>query len=411
MNFIDSIADLVIGRSDLRSIAEQQIHEMQKSILLLGAKALIDFEVQGLCGRIRERNPRRECVRYGSQTAGHITLLDQKVPFRKPRVRTKEGNREVELPMYNKFQTGMSEDAFRKMLFGVSTRNYELVIHAIQDGYGIAHSSVSRHFVKETSAAIESLCERPIDRYYPVLYIDGFAVGGEMMLVSLGIDMAGHKIVLSMRQGTTESAEVVKSMFDELENRGLSKDKPILFVIDGSKAIHKAIKDRFPLNFIQRCQVHKERNVLGHIEKHKRYDEFHARLSEAYAQTDFNVAKDRILEIAKDLENVNGDAASSMREGLDDTLTVMRLNAAPLLARSLRSTNPIESLNSMLETFSVRVKYWRGGSMRKRWLAAAAIESEKRMRRVRGYLALPQLIERMCKLASVDMQKVVGEAA
>jgi transposase-like protein len=316
MPFLDSIAGLVIGRDDLMRIAEQQIHELQNSILLLGAKALIDFEVQGLCGRMRERSDRRECVRYGSQTAGHIALLDQKVPFRKPRVRTKDGKREVELLMYNKFQTGITEDAFRKMLFGISTRNYELVIRAVQDGYGITRSSVSRHFVKETTAAIETLCERPIDRYYPVLYIDGFPIGKEMMIVVLGIDLEGRKLVLSMRQGRTENAEVVKALFDELENRGICKEKPVLFVIDGSKAFQKAIEERFPMHFLQRCRVHKERNVLGHIENHPRYNEFRMRLRDAYALADYSAAKSGIHAIMKDIEELNPDAARSLREGL-----------------------------------------------------------------------------------------------
>jgi transposase-like protein len=401
--------DLVLKREDLLTVIQQQIHDFQHSLALLGMKALLDFEIETLCGKVRERSPGRKYVRFGRQTSGHLVVGDQKVSFRKPRIRTKDGKNEVELTMYNRFKNGMREDVFKKMLYGVSTRNYELAINALEDGYGIERSSVSRRFVAETTTVLKQLSERPIDRYYPVVYIDGFPIGGEMMIVALGIGVTAQKQLISMRQGKTENAEVVKSMFDELENRGFLAELPRLFVIDGSKALYKAIIDRFPRAFIQRCQVHKARNILGHLEKHACASEVQKRLHEAYNAADYETARQLLHALMKDVDAINPDAGASIREGLDETLTVFKLTNLPLLAKTLRTTNPIESLNSMLDTFSARVKYWRGGTMRKRWLAAAAIESEKRMRRVRGYRGLSYLIDRMCELTGFDMKTLDKE--
>jgi len=406
------VSNLVLEKEALQSMMQQNVNDLQKSMILVSMRTLIEAEIAGLCGDARKRSEQRAYVRFGKQSAGHLSILDQKIPYPKPRVRTKDKKSEAVLETYNKFQGGMSEDAFKKMLFGISTRNYELAIHAMQDGYGISKSSVSRRYVKESAAALEALCTRKIDRYFPIVYLDGLSVGGEMMLIALGVDIEGHKAVLGMHQGTTEHSAVVKGLFDDLEKRGFSRENPTLFVIDGSQAIAKAIKERFAYHLIQRCQEHKKRNILAYFKNHPMHNDIKMRLHTAYAETDFEKGKELLLSLSKYVGTINSDAAASVREGLEETLTIRKLGVAPLLARTLRTTNPIESLNSMLETFSARVKRWQGGSMRKRWLAVAAIESERRMNRVHGNISIVEMVEKMCRELNYDMSKVLhGRAA
>jgi len=241
---------------------------------------------------------------------------------------------------------------------------------------------------------LQEFNERPIDRYFPIIYVDGYEIGGDMMLVSLGIDEKGRKMVLSLRQGGTENEEVVKSMFDDIDNRGVHKDQPILFVIDGSKAIRSAIKKRFEKYFIQRCREHKKRNIIDHAPE-KMKDEVERRINEAYAERDYERALAQLNSFARWADRINPDMGNSIREGLEETLTIIRLEVPPFLYKTVYSTNPIESLNSSFANFTRRVKNWRVGDMKKRWLAASIVDAEKRMYRVRGAMSIPALIKNM----------------
>jgi transposase-like protein len=214
------------------------------------------------------------------------------------------------------------------------------------------------------------------------------------MVVALGIDENGVKMALSIRQGGTENENVIKSLFDDMENRGLQKERPILFVIDGSKAIHAAIIKRFENYFIQRCREHKKRNIIAHAPVAMR-KEVEARIDEVYAESDYDKARSKMESLARWAGNINPDMAGSVREGLDETLTIIKLEVSPLLYKTLYSTNPIESLNSTFERFTHRVKKWRGGDMKKRWLAAAILKAEERMHRVRGALGIVALVKKM----------------
>ncbi len=259
--------DLIVSREDLQDLYEREMNEFVSGITLLAIKAIIDAEIESKCGKAHARSPEYRYYRHGKQRTGYVIVNGQKQRLEKPRVVTK-GKRKIEEPLetYRTFQrnTIMEKSVLAKMLHGVSTRNYRAAAEAIQEAYGIEKSRVSRHYVHANAKILKKFNERPIDRYVPIVFIDGYEIGGDIMTVALGFDEKCGKMVLSMRQGWTENEGVIRSLFDDMECRGLQKDRPILFVIDGSKAIHAAITKRLGNYFIQRCREHKKRNILDH---------------------------------------------------------------------------------------------------------------------------------------------------
>jgi transposase-like protein len=233
---------------------------------------------------------------------------------------------------------------------------------------------------------------RPLDTLeLRVIMIDGLAFGDPLILIALGVTAGGEKLVLGVREGTTESAGVVKALLSDLIARGLSTEKPILFVIDGAKGLRSAIVGLFgPLALGQRCQVHKLRNVLDHLPEALRPGTARA-IREAYEGADADIAQRRLEQVARMLERDHPGAAASLREGLADTLTLSRLTVGGALYRSLRSTNPIETLNGAVAHFARNVRRWRGGAMIVRWVATAVREAEKQFRRLKGYKQMPHL--------------------
>lgn len=228
----------------MKKLYEQGVNEFVSGVALLAIKAIIDAEIESKCGKPYDRSSDYTCYRHGKQKTGYVIINGQKNQLEKPRIVTRgKHKKEVPLETYKNFQRDeiMENSVMAKMLHGVSTRNYRAVAEAVQDAYGIEKSSVSRHFVRASAQALKEFDERPIVRYYPIIFIDGYEIGGDMMVIALGIDENGVKRALSMRQGGTENVGMINSMFDEMETRGLRKDRPILFVIDGSKAIHAAI--------------------------------------------------------------------------------------------------------------------------------------------------------------------------
>ncbi len=391
---------LIASRKDLNKLFEQGVNEFVNGVSLLAIKAVIDAEIESKCGKPHERSSKFACYRHGKQKTGYVIINGQKNQIEKPRIVTRgKQKKEVPLETYHNFQrnSNMETSVLAKMLHGVSTRDYRAVAEAVQDAYGVEKSSVSRHFVRASAKVLKEFDERLIDRYFPIIFIDGYEIGGDTMVVALGIDENGIKMALSIRQGGTENEGVIKSMFDDMERRGIQKDRPILFVIDGSKAIYAAITKRFENRFIQRCREHKKRNILDHAPVAMK-DEVERRINEAYTERDYDKACSMMMSLASWADRINPDMGGSVREGMEDTLTVIRLNVSPFLYKTVYSTNPIESLNSSLERFSHRVKKWHGGDMKKRWLAAAIIKAEERMHRVRGALGIVSLVKSMEKL-------------
>jgi len=406
-----SLYGLIAPREDLKELYQQGVNEFVSSVALMAIKAVIDAEIESKCGRLYERSSSFSCYRHGKQKTGYVVINGQKIQLKKPRIIKRDKKKEITLETYQNFQRNgiIEESVMAKMLHGVSTRNYRAVAEAVQDAYGVEKSSVSRHFVKASARALKEFDERSIDRYYPIIFIDGYEIGGDIMVIALGIDENGVKKALSMRQGGTENAGVINSMFEEMENRGLQKDRPILFVVDGSKAIHSAITKRFDNCFIQRCREHKKRNIIDHAPVSMK-EEVEKRIQEVYTEMDYNKARCKMLSLASWADKINPDMGRSVREGIDETLTIIKLEVSPYLYKTLYSTNPIESLNSSLKRFSHRVKKWGKGDMKKRWLAAAILQSEERMHRVKGFIGIKPLIKNMEKLLS-DEKKIVAREA
>ena len=386
---------LPLDREELLSLMQDSLESLATELGLLVAFSLMEDEVTRLCGRRYQRQPDRVHTRYGHQQ-GVATLAGQKVAIKRPRVRQTDGGGEVPLEMYSRLQSpeAMPKAVFRRMVRGVSTREYEQVVDMARDGFGVAKSSVSREFVRASAAQVKVLAERRFDgQRFPVVMIDGVEYAGETMVVAMGITEDGTKQILGLRQGATENAAVCMELLEDLQQRGLDTAQPTLLVLDGSKALHAAARRLWGQNaVIQRCQVHKKRNVKAHVpEKH--LPELDQRLGAAYQESDYETAKKSLEDSANWLMRINPDAAASLREGLEETLTVARLGVSGALRRTLATTNPIESALSVTRRVTARVTRWRDGDMRKRWCAAGLLRAESKFRRIKGRRAMPTLLK------------------
>jgi putative transposase len=386
---------LPLDRAELLALMQDSLESLAVELGLVVALGLVEDEVTRLCGARYQHQPDRTHTRYGRQ-GGVVTLAGQKLPIDRPRVRRADGGGEVTLETYSRLQSpdAMPQAVLRRMVRGVSTRDYEEVIDNACDGFGVARSSVSREFVRASAADVKALAERRFEESsFPVVMIDGVEYAGEMMVVAIGITDDGTKRILGLRQGATENAEVCTALLEDLGERGLDTSRPTLLVLDGSKALHAAAKRVWGKNaVIQRCQVHKKRNIKAHVpEKH--WPELGRRLSEAYHETDYDKAKRSLEGTAAWLARINPDAASSLREGLEETLTVVKLGVPDALRRSLATTNPIESALSVTRRVTARVTRWRDGDMRRRWCVAGLLRAESKFRRLKGHCEMPTLLK------------------
>jgi len=386
---------LPLDRDELLGLMQDSLEALAIELGLLVAAGLLEDEVTRLCGRRYERRPDRTHTRYGHQR-GTATLAGQKLTITRPRVRRTDGAGEVPLGTYARLQSpdAMPRAVFRRMVCGVSTRAYEQVVDLARDGFGVAKSSVSRDFVRASATEVKALAERRFDNEpFPVIMIDGVEYAGETMIVALGITADVTKRILGLRQGATENAAVCVALLEDLQARGLDTSRPVLLVLDGAKALHAATTRVWgPNAVIQRCQIHKKRNIKAHVPD-KRHAELERRLSEAYHETGYETAKASLEATARWLERIDPDAASSLREGLEETLTVVRLGLAGALRRTLATTNPIESALSVTRRVTARVTRWRDGDMRRRWCVAGLLRAESKFRRIKGHRALPLLIK------------------
>jgi len=377
--------------------AKQALREVMLSAGTDVLMALLEQDRETLCGPRHEQSGERENHRYGYDS-GPLVLGGRKVRVRKPRVRSIDGEEEIELPSWRHFaeEDPLTDRAIEQMLVGVSTRKYERSLEPLPKGLesqGTSRSSVSRRFVARTSTQVEAFLARPLrEEDYPVVMIDGTGFGDHLMLVAMGIDSKGTKHVLGVREGTTEGDGVCRGLLQDLIERGLETERARLFVIDGGKGIRKAIREVFGgWALVQRCQEHKRRNVLDHLPKSKRGRVSKA-MRDAWKSESEATARRLLRQLARDLEPAHPGAAASLREGLDETLTVLSLGVKGSLARTLVSTNPIENLQGLLKQVVRNVKRWRGGSMALRWAVTGLMEAEKRFRRVKGHREMPQLL-------------------
>jgi len=376
----------VIGR------LPELIKEMAQETGILLMLAAMNSECLRIAGPKHSKNPLRMANWWGSDLRP-VYYDKQEVIIDRPRLRGKD-KKEIPLATYEAFRDpqGMRESVLKNMILGISSRDYEEAVSGFLKGYGIKKSSVSRHFVKATAEQMRGFLERDLSGLDLIaIFIDGIEFKGHLLIVAMGLDRDGRKHILGLCQGASENAEVCKSLLEDMARRGLNTGKDYLFVLDGAKALRSATARMFGERaLVQRCQQHKRRNVLKHLpEKH--HNAIDARISAAYKMTDYNEARKSLDLTVRYLENLNPDAASSLKEGLEETLTVHKLGVTGLLKKTLATTNPLESCFSGVRTTTGRVKRWRGGDMAQRWAVAALLRAEKKFRRVKGYKELPKL--------------------
>jgi len=386
----------------LVEMTRQSLSSFAVEVGLKVAQCLLEDEVTRRCGQRHERLPDRQETRFGHQP-GFITIANQKVSITKPRVRYTDDRGEAELERYALLQSAdaLPQAALDHLVNGVSTRRYEQVVQLARQGFGVKKSSVSRGFVRASAEEVERLAQRRLaDERFAVIFLDAQPYAGEMMVVALGITTAGEKRLLGLRQGATENATVVTSLLEELRERGVRTDLPTLFVLDGAKALVAAVVrvwGKFAV--VQRCQVHKRRNVEAHLPD-KHHDELRERLNTAYHETNATQAHTLLVATVKWLRQISPAAAASLEEGLEETVTVVRLGVPELLRKTLATTNPIESAFSVAESVTRRVKRWRDGNMRERWCVAGLMDAESRFNRIQGYRHLPQLLAALDQLVA-----------
>jgi putative transposase len=359
--------------------------------------SLLDADVERLAGPKGRHNPDRAAVRHGSQT-GKVTLGGRRVRVDRPRVRSADGAAELPLPTWQAFAATelLEELALERMLAKLSTRRYQAGLEPVgsrveQAATGTSKSAISRRFVAATEGALAELLAADLSGLELVaLMVDGVRVAEHCCVVALGITIDGTKVPLGLAEGATENATVVRDLLAGLRDRGLEVTRPILVVIDGARALRRAVTDVFDHPVIQRCQLHKLRNVTDRLPA-ALASTVAKRMRRAYHHADALVAEADLEALARELDRSHPGAAASLREGLAETLTVTRLGVPPTLARTLRSTNSIESMIAICRDHAANVKRWQDGQMVLRWVAAGMGEATKQFRRVNGYLHLPAL--------------------
>ncbi len=356
---------------------------------------MLEEDRTAICGPRYAHREDRTASRAGT-VPSEVVLGGRKVRVQRPRVRA--GGREVSLPTFQVMAAAdpLNRRVVEQLLVGVSTRRYARSLESLPAAVvsrGTSKSAVSRRFVAKTTAQLAAWQSAPLDALDLVgLLIDGVHIGEHCLIVALGIAADGQKHALGVWDGSTENATVCQGLLANLQSRGLRTDRSLLVILDGSKALRKAVRATFgDAALVQRCQVHKMRNVLEYLGDQQR-SWAQAILRRAYQSADPKTAERLLLDLARRLETEHPSAAESVREGLEETLTVLTLNLSARLRRSLATTNAAESLISRTRHVKRNVKRWRGGQMMLRWVAAGVLEAVNGFRRLKGYADMPALV-------------------
>ena len=400
------------------------LHEAESGLLALSIhtglrvlQELMDAEVDQLAGIKGRHNPDRQAVRHGTEQ-GFVYRGDRKIPLTHPRVRTQDSAEELPLATYHAFQdpTQATQTVLERMLFGLASRQQvhaDAAFESAVETAGPSKSTVSRRFIQATQQALDQFLRRRIDdQTWVVLMIDGIRVGGHLVVVALGIDATGHKRILGMSEGATENTTVVKHLLTDLVDRGLAFPGGGLAVIDGAKALAKGLHEVFGSALrIQRCQIHKQRNVLDEVAESAKHN-VQLALRKAYQEPEAPKALAALEKLAQELAHDYPSAAASLREGLAETLTVHQLGLSGTLRQSLANTNVLESVNSQYRALAKNVKHWSNGVQVLRWLAAASFFIEDRLTRIPGYRDLPQLQQALHPTVPPEQARVhAGESS
>jgi putative transposase len=395
---LDRLPETVtIAIADLAGELEEGLLAFAVGTGLKVLNVILEQEVTAIAGPKGRHDPERAAVRHGYDS-GLVTLGGRQVAITRPRVRGADRAAEVTLPTYQAVSSTelLGRQAMAKMLAKLSTRRYATGLEPVGEAIearsrATTKSAVSRRFVAATEAALAELMSADLSGLdLVVIMIDGVHFADHCCVIALGIDVDGNKVPLALAEGDTENATLVGELLVGLRERGLDATKPTLFVIDGSKALPPAINAVFDHPVIARCQEHKVRNVRRHLSD-KVGSIVEKRMRAAYRNPDPLVGQAQMEALAAELERSHPGAAASLREGLVETFTVARLGVPPTLARTVRSTNPIESMIEICRDHARNVKRWSDGTMVLRWCAAGMVEARRQFRRVNGHLHLRKL--------------------
>jgi transposase-like protein len=359
------------------------------------AEEILREETTMLTGEKYERDkPCGGRYRRWGTNPGSVRIDRERVPIRVPRVRDVEASEERPLESYGRLKEGIEIDdrLEQSILLGLSTRDYAGVAGSLLEGFGLSASSVSRAFQERSASALEAFEQRRLDEETFIgLWIDGKYLSAQQMVICLGLTEDGRKMPLGFVETTTENAEAIKGLFQNLIRQGLTFDEGILCIVDGAKGLSSAVREVFGEKaLIQRCQWHKRENVVAYLSE-KDKPKVRGRLQRAYELPDYKEARKALVDVHRDLLKLNRSAANSLMEGFEETLTLHRLGVFEELGKSLKTTNAIESLNSQLGKYLRRVKRWMHSDQRQRWVAMGILEAEKRMRRINSSDKLPML--------------------
>jgi putative transposase len=392
---------MILPLADIVGMLQQGVGNLLRETGLALMQTVMEEEVRHLAGERHQQHEGRRAHRWGKED-GYCVVDGQKVPIRKTRLRTPD-KREQRLGSYELFQRSgpLQAGVWDKMMRGLSTRNYGAVVKDFHNAYGIEKSAVSENFIEASREKVKQLMERPLGEFrLCAVLIDGTPFKDRQMIAALGIGCDGTKTVLGIREGATENTAVVSSLLSELAERGLDFSTPRLYVLDGGKALAAAVrKHAGEAAFIQRCQVHKKRNVVDHVPDEHKAD-VKRKLQNAYAMTDYADAKRALDRLHRELMDLNPSAARSLEEGLEETLTVHKLRVPDQLRRTLCCTNVIESAFSIVETVCRNVKRWRDGDHIERWVGSGLLVAERQFRKVIGHRQLPLLLSSMAAAVS-----------
>lgn len=369
--------------------------------------SLLNDEISEKIGAKYKHDKKEKSLYRWGTNPGSVRIGQERVKISVPRLRDEQSKSEVVLESYQKLkETEPDEEQLLKgVMHGISMNDYHDVVRQFEDSYGLSRSTVSNMFIEQSARRVEEFFNRDLSIYKFIgLFIDGKYLAKEQIVIALGITEEGNKIPLGFVQTTTENSISIKSMLSNLIERGFNYEEGILCVIDGSKGIHKAVEETFGDHaVIKRCAWHKRENMLSYLPEGRK-DEFKKKYDKAYAMSDFAEAQNAFIDLSNEPDKVNISASRSILEGLDELLTLHRLNLIEGFGKSFSTTNIIENLNSQLVKYIGKVKYWKNSGQRYRWVASALIEVEPRFKKVTNYINLHVLKEKV----KVEVDKILN---
>ena len=397
----------VINRADYAELEVDAKVELIRSLVPLGLmhiEELLDEEVTALAGeRYARKDPSVGGRRHGSNP-GTVGLAGQRVPIRVPRLRHVAGS-EIPLRSYEALhgERAANDLLLKRVLYGISCRDYEAAAEAIPGAIGLSGSTVSRTFIQASAAKLREFHERDLSGEDVVaVVLDGKTFAAATMVIALGITLSGEKRFLGFVETDTENERVLTPFLRALVERGLDVSQGVLVILDGGKGLRAAVRKAFRHRaLVHRCQWHKRENVVSYLAKREQAA-WRQRLQRAYNRPEYEEARAALETLHRELEDRNQSAAGSLKEGLDETLTLHCLGLYGVLGRSLKTTNCLESINALVEERCAKVDHWQHSSQRHRWLATAILDIEPRLRKVMGYRHLPRLREALKRELNID---------